>query len=174
MLLTATLVLAFAAATLVASGCGTSSSRTTSGAEPPSASVTTAGSTTIAPALTKAALISKANAICLGVYRKRESTKASTQQQIGAQGTELAAYEKVAATELGKLAPPHQLATDWRLIVGDARRIATNTATISAYAKANNLASPQTNTLMATDSAIEDQLRTKAKEDGFETCALAA
>jgi hypothetical protein len=140
--------------TLAAAGCG-------SGGSTPSS--------TTADATTPASFIAKADVICGRVNAEISSNPYRSPQGIARLAPQLSAYELAADAELGALTPPASLASDWKQIVTDAQKLARDTATFGAYAKANNLAAATK--LDNADQPIHLQLLAIAKRDGFKVCS---
>lgn len=172
----------FAALTLVvttvaASGCGGSSKATsatpaaaTSAPATTSSAVAETTSTEAGKTLTRAELIAKAGVICAGVNAKRAAITIRSRRDFP-RLKEVATYEQVAATELGKLVPPASMASDWRQIVANAQALAYDTAKYGEYAIASNAAA---GSMATAGTASLQQMIIIAKRDGFKECDKAS
>lgn len=139
---------ALAAATLAASGCGSSKP------------------------LTRAELTAKADTICKTVTAKLASKTIKSQQDIARIAPELADFEQTALTDLGKLVPPAELESDWKQFVAGAQTLAENTAKLGEYAKSNNLKAAKG--LILSSEAVQKQMVATAKRDGLKDCEQVA
>jgi hypothetical protein len=119
--------------------------------------------------LTRAQLISQADAICKRVNTKLKTSNINSKQDIVRLVPKLAAYEQQALAELGKLVPPASLANDWKTIVAGAQTLADNTAKLGEYAKANNLKAARG--LISSSEKVQQQVQATAKRDGFKECS---
>jgi hypothetical protein len=142
-------VLALAATTLAASGCGGSSKASTS--------------------LSKAELIAKADTICARVHAQYHANGYSTTQSIARLAPRVAAYEHAGVAEMRKLSPPASMASDWKQILDAAQRIADDTAKLGQYAKENNVKAEIP--LYTADRPRQQQALAIATRDGFKECA---
>jgi hypothetical protein len=150
--------LALATTTLAICGCGGSSG-----------SSNASGSSGSSKTLTRAELITKANAICARVNTKRASTHYRTLPEVARSAPRLASYEQAAAAELGKLVPPAEMSNDWQQIVANARALAGYTLQIGEYAKAKNVAAAQP--LLTSIRASNHQLVATARAVGLTECS---
>jgi hypothetical protein len=119
--------------------------------------------------LTRAQLISQADAICKRVNAKLKASKISSKQDIARVVPQLAAYEQQALADLGKLVPPASMANDWKTIVAGAQTLADNTAKLGEYAKENKLKAARG--LITTSEKVQRQVQATAKRDGFKECS---
>lgn len=140
---------ALAAATLAASGCGSSSKP-----------------------LTRAELTAKADTICKTVTAKLASKTIKSQQDIARIAPELAGFEQAALADLGKLVPPAELEGDWKRFVAGAQTLAENTAKLGEYARSNNLKAAKG--LILSSVAVQKQMVATAKRDGLKDCEQVA
>jgi hypothetical protein len=155
---------------LAASGCGGSSKSSSQAAlSTQTASPTQAESPASNAPLSRAELITKADAICKGVNAKRATVHLRTNQDFVRTLPQVAAYERSEIAELSKLTPPSSMATDWREILAGNRMIAENTAKVAEYTKANNISGAHT--LLVSATQAQDQLTATAQRDGFKACA---
>jgi hypothetical protein len=169
--------LAAVAATLAVSGCGKSASTTTTTTSAANTQTATGQTSTEAAKpvsstpISSAELISKANSICRRVAARRASNRAETREQIAQVASELASFERGISAELATLAPPTSLANDWQQILTGARTLASDTAKVGEYARANQLQTPAVAGIIADRAKVEHQLLVIAKHDGFTDCA---
>jgi hypothetical protein len=140
---------ALVAATVAASGCGSSSKP-----------------------LTRAELTAKADTICKSVTAKLASKTVKTQQDIARVATELAGFEQSALAELSKLVPPAELESDWKQFVAGAQTLAENTAKLGEYAKSKNLKAARG--LITSTQAVQQHMVATAKRDGIVACEQVA
>jgi hypothetical protein len=140
---------ALAAATLIVSGCGSSSKP-----------------------LTRAELTAKANAICQTVTAKLASKPVKSQQDIARIAPELASFEQSALADLTKLVPPVELENDWKQFITGAQTLADNTAKLGEYARTNKLKSVRN--LITSSEAVQKQMVAVAKRDGLTACEQVA
>lgn len=109
-------VLALAAATLVASGCGKSSET---------------------GRLTRAELISKADSICRRANAAFDSASLSTPQGLSRSAPRVATVEQQAYADLASLKPPASMNASWKVIVGNYQTVARDLAELGERAKNN-------------------------------------
>jgi len=119
--------------------------------------------------LTRAQLISQADAICKRVNAKLKVSKINSKQDIARVVPQLATYEQQALADLGKLVPPASMANDWKTIVAGAQTLADNTAKLGEYAKENKLKAARG--LVSTSEKVQQQVQATAKRDGFKECS---
>jgi hypothetical protein len=120
--------------------------------------------------LTRAELVEKANAICRRVNVKLASStsQVKTQADLARIAPQLASFEQGALSELSKLSPPSELASDWKAILTDAQTLADNTAKIGEYAKTNQKKALQE--LSLASEKVEKNLVTTTKRNGMKDC----
>jgi hypothetical protein len=165
-------VLAFAATTLVAAGCGNSTSTTTStttastSSEQPSS---LASNTTQTSPLTRTELIAKADAICQRISTRRNLLKFGRSASLAVILPQLAAYQQALATELSKLTPPTSMTGTWTQILADARTLASSTAELNQYAQTNNAKAGRPLPAIFAHARLE--LRATSKSVGLTACA---
>jgi hypothetical protein len=118
---------------------------------------------------TRTELIAKADAICGRLNARLASSPIKSVADFARIVPRLAAYERAAFAELGRLLPPASMASDWRQIVAGGQTIASYTAKLGEYAKANNLkgAGP----LYPASRKVQQKTLAIAKRDGFKDCA---
>jgi ABC-type transport system substrate-binding protein len=172
------IVAAVAAVALVASGCGKSSKSTSTPASTATAAQTTV-STSTAPVgtqpgkpLTRAQLFAAAEPICshLGSLLHATPGDFRSAAAITRVFTQAAAYERIEYNELRKLIPPKSMASDWKKFLEGTRQWSEDSATIAAYARANNVegAKPVAKIIFTT----HEKLTKLAKHDGFQECGV--
>jgi hypothetical protein len=175
--------LALAATTLAASGCGSSKSTSTttstaaaaastSTASTPTASTPTTGqaTTTSEPggALTREELIIKANVICAHANVQLAPISILVPKDFALLMPKVAAYNRAAATELGKLVPPASLASDWHQVIAAINKVAANSDLIAKYAASNKIAAA---TPVYREAAkAQAQVIAVTKRDGIKEC----
>ncbi len=159
-------------ATLIASGCGestkSSSKSTTAGSAVGGTSAATENTAQSGKPLTRAQLISAANAICARVNSRRAATSIESISDYVTLLPALSAYEQSAAAEMAKLTPPSSLAHTWQKIVAGNELLAHNTASLGEYAKANNLKGAQG--LYVANHQTEIQVTVAARKAGLHNC----
>jgi hypothetical protein len=122
--------------------------------------------------LTRAELTTKADAICIRVTRKLNSTSIKTPQDIVRIAPELAGFEQSALADLGKLVPPASLANDWKVFVAGAQTLAEDTAKLGEYAKSHNLKAA--GGLIRASTVVQKRMMTIARRDGLVACEQTA
>jgi hypothetical protein len=161
-----------AAAVFTASGCGEAAKKSSNPAAAASATPSTTQATTANSqrALTSAALISQADAICYQVNAKRASSVITSKRDMVRILPKLAAYERAAVARMANLIPPVSMANDWKLILVNANAVAQETATLAQYANTNPhilSGAPAIKTIVK----AQEQLTQTARRDGFKDCA---
>lgn len=158
------------------SGCGGGSKSSSQASSATDAKTTTSLQASTGPTrkgeLSRAVLIARADTICTGIRHMLGSNKFHTQKQIALLGPKIAAYERKAAAELGKLVPPSSLADDWKQIVKGIELLASDAASIGEYAKADRLETPAGHAVVLASGRhgiLEAEI---ARRDGFVTCAI--
>jgi hypothetical protein len=138
--------LALTAATLTASGCGSSK------------------------ALTSDELVAKADAICKRAQAERASLPTiKTRQDYGTVLSRAGAQQQAAVAELEKLKPPASLAEDWQQIVEVDRTLAGYTIVYGQDIAASNPRAARA--LLGTATSLQRSIATAAKRDGLNACA---
>jgi hypothetical protein len=170
--------LALAATTLAASGCGSSKATSTTTSTAAAASSTSTASTptteqattTSEPggALTREELIAKANVICAHANVQLAPISVLVPSDIVRVTPLVAAYNRAAATELGKLMPPASLASDWHLIVANVNKVADNLDIMARHAPKNKLATATPAYRSA--AKAQEQVGVITKRDGIKEC----
>ena len=127
-----------------------------------------AGCGASAKPLTRAELVSKTNAICKTVTAKFETKSANTTQEIARIAPELASFEQTSLSELSKLVPPAELASDWKQFVAGAETLAEHLSKLGEYAEANKLT--EAHKMLIASETIQQEMRAIAKRNGFTEC----
>jgi hypothetical protein len=176
----AAFALAFAAAALVASGCGSSKSGSTSAgtASTPASATTPSTTPTVdtAPAklasgapLARAQWIAAGDAICQSTHAKLATliahTAAETKRDLG----QVAIYYVAEAESLGKLVPPKPLMHDWERIVDDIHLYGEYAGSAVQDAAANHGTIPASK--LASSSKLQAEVIAIATRDGFKQCS---
>ncbi len=176
--------LALAALALGAAGCGgskksssqteaatTSASQTQTTTTPTSTSTTT---NTVTPpgGAEGTAFVAKADLICHRVNIKRASTRITTAATIVRLVPQLAAYERAAYAELGKLTPPAAMVDDWKKLVSAAETYARDSGKVATSLQARNL--KLAGSQLASASTAQSHMLAIAKRNGFTDCAQAS
>jgi hypothetical protein len=166
-------LLALTAIALAASGCGGSSKTesTTTAASTTTPATTAAAKTEAGKSLTRTELIAEADTICARLNAKRAAYPIRTRQDYARVLPLLAAYDRAAAAEMSKLAPPASMANDWKLIVADTQTLADDTSRLSAYIASSN--SQAGSALLSAVAKVDQQTLATAKYAGFKDCARA-
>jgi hypothetical protein len=177
MLHTQLAALALAASAVIASGCGSSKTETTT----TTASATTASTAaTTTPAvnttpvkvttgipLSRTVWLSQGEAICASTAAKLATLSARTQAQLMRELPLAAAYDLVESEELSKLVPPKSMAHDWELIVTDLHLSSEYTNQAALYIKTtHNIDGPA----YTKASHFNHEVAIIAKRDGFKQC----
>lgn len=137
---------ALAAGALAAAGCGES-----------------------AKPLTRAQLLSRADAICARINKKLSATNIKSQQDIVRIAPQLAADEQQGLAELNKLIPPASMANDWKTIITGAQTLADSTAKLGEDVKAKDLKAART--VISEANKVQQRTVAVAKRDGFKDCS---
>lgn len=155
---------------LVASGCGGSKARSTASkaAPQPSQRSTSPVAQPSGQPLSRGELVARGDAICSKVNAKRESLKYRSINDYSTLLPVLAAYERTAADELGKLTAPQSMANDWQQIVTTSQLIAGDIARVAQFSDAHNLAAA--NRLIAAATVAQRQMAVVASRNGFKAC----
>lgn len=166
--------LALALAAVTSAGCGkaSKSANETSASSQVSTTDSSSASTPVGPPLTRSQLIAKADAICFRVNAKRAASKIHTTESIAKYVPALAAYERTAYAELGKLVPPASMTTEWNELVTLAKTLAAETTKVGQYAQAGNLKA-MSGPLVASNQS-QQKLLELAQHSGFKDCAQIA
>ena len=156
------------AAMLAAAGCGKSSTTATTGSAATAASTDAVAKT--GSALSDAALIAKANAICGRVNAKVAAIDARTpnSNEFGQRVTQTANAESNGILALRGLTPSASMTNDWQQIVASAHTLAEETSQLGAYLQVKD---SRSRAQLSNISAIEAQIRAITKRDGFKDCA---
>jgi hypothetical protein len=120
--------------------------------------------------LSKADLITQADAICRRINARRAATKINNTRDYVRFVPQLAAVETTGAAEMTRLVPPAPLAQDWHTIVRDSQTIAVLTTQLGELAAANDLR--ESDPVLAKLEPPRRQLVLTAKRDGFTECAV--
>jgi hypothetical protein len=168
------------ATTLAAAGCGGSSkttSTTASTAASPTATQSTATtastqttSPTPGPALTRAALIARADAICAHLHAQLATLSTNSRNGFAVVLPRAAAYERAEVAQLSTLTPPASMAEEWQRVLSGAKKFAEGSAKAGEYAQAKNTAAM--NKAIGATSKTQQQSLTIAKRAGFKQCSL--
>ena len=173
--------MALAGAVLTAVGCGSSSKTgsTTSAAVLPAQSSTAAQTSTTGSIeeikvstgkpLSRAVWIAKADAICGRANVKLSSTTAKTTQDFARLLPQAAGYERIEATELAKLVPPHGREGDWQQIVSALQKFSELSLKAGEYAQVNNWKAATPVAVAGNKAQLE--MVAIAKRDGFKVCS---
>jgi hypothetical protein len=167
---------ALIAGLLVVSGCGSSTTKSSTASTASAQSSTTTPATSPSTASTEtrpqpspenAAFITKADTICKTANAKRDALRTSSASS-NSKFLETAASEQEEYAKLAKLSNPSTIAADWKRIIADVQVLAKSTATIASYAQANRLKGVQH--IFSTVGETEHDLVAIAKRDGFNNC----
>lgn len=118
--------------------------------------------------LSQAELIAKADPICVRFNARRAPVVLGSAKYISALRP-LADYEWSQIGDLTRLTPPAAMEYDWLQMLNDARTIAEVTATLGAYAQANQFGKARP--FASTAVAAERKLAAIAASHGFVGCA---
>jgi hypothetical protein len=122
--------------------------------------------------LTRAQLMSRANAICRSVKAKLEAASkgqsANTPRQIERLTAKISGFEQTALAELGKLVPPRALEDDWKRFVAGAGMLAEDIAKVGEYAAAKNATAARQ--AIASAESTQKQLAVVAGRMGLKDC----
>jgi hypothetical protein len=167
--------LALIAAVFTIAGCGGGSGNTASVAKSAPAGASSnavpVSSATPVRALSKPELIAAAEPICTrlntALVAARENVR--TKQDMIRIAQRRAPLEQSTVTELSKLTPPRSLAHDWRRILATRETIVEDINQVMEDARAGNLEGARS--VLIAGGAVQNQMRTMAKRDGFKECA---
>jgi hypothetical protein len=145
-------------ATLVATGCGSSSKAEPRGSSgPPSESAAAAR------------LIAQADPICRRLNVELAAAARASHVAIATSALRNAVLERTAVAQLSKLTPPASLAQDWRQILRYRRTLAEELVKLGGYAKANDAQAIKA--LAVSKKRVHKKLFEIARRDGFEHCS---
>jgi hypothetical protein len=162
---------ALAASALAATGCGgstSSSSQSASHAASTASASTANASSGGAGPLTRAQMIAKVNAICLGINAKRAGVHFTTEQDVARLMPPLAAYEHAAVAELRKLVPPASMVKGAQEIVSGFQTVADVTVKAGEYAARHKL--EHTQKLSAEMTRATHKVQVAGEREGFPEC----
>lgn len=121
--------------------------------------------------LTRAQLVSHANALCNQLQRKMKQAGANvkTTQQLAHLADKLAGFEQHQLESMRKLKPPSSLAADWKQMIESAEAIAEDAGTLSTdvQLKKEKAAGEQLQRI----GKVEQHVSPIAKHDGFKSCS---
>lgn len=137
-----------AAVVLTVSGCGSSSGTT----------------------LSRSEMIAKADTICTHLLEQRKALlNHATRAQFNSRLSQTGNYAQAAAVELSKLKPPADIASDWKQIVENDKKLASDTATLSSYLATHNARG--TRLILTSAGTLEQATAGIATRDGFGSCS---
>jgi hypothetical protein len=171
------LALAFSATALAVSGCGGSSkagstatagttSATTVAAAPPPIKTTTVKVATGRP-LTRAALISRADAICARKNAEIASLSVGNEAEFRRVIPQSAIYYRTESNELLKLVPPASLTSDWSRIINSLHLFNEYVSQVVHASQTGQRIGP----LLHTAELALHPMSSIARHDGFKQCS---
>jgi hypothetical protein len=169
-------MLALAATTFAASGCGSSSKESSKPTSNEAAQSTTAA----APAspsiklasgkpLTEAQWIVKGDAICARLNAQLAANPVQKTKTFAIVLPQAAAEERAAALAMAKLVPPSSKTADWQAIVAKTQQWAENSATLGRAAQTGTL--NLQNPLVQQTTKVRSEAMRIAKRNGFKRCS---
>jgi hypothetical protein len=122
--------------------------------------------------LTRAQLLTRADAICRELNKKLSSHTIKTRQDFVRTLPLLAGYEQQGLAALSKLVPPAPMANDWKLIVAGAQTLADDIAKLGESIKAKD--NKTTQSVVNEIGKVQQRTMAIAKRDGFKDCSQVA
>jgi hypothetical protein len=130
--------------------------------------VAVAGCGSAAP-LTRAQLVSRANALCTQLHNKMQQVgPAKTKQDLARIARKLASFEQQQLEAMHNLTPPASMASDWKQMIEGAEEIAATASTLSTEVqlKKNKAAGEALKQL----GKVEQHMKPIVERDGFTSC----
>lgn len=167
---------ALVAMTLVASGCGSTKSASTSSAASSTAAAATVPAVITTPAtlaagkpLTSGQLIAQGDAICASTLTKLTSMSARSTGEFVRFLPQAAIYLGTEAESLSKLVPPPSMSHDWTQIVNDIHFASEYVNRVAQYAREKQEMAVRQ--LYAKANELNTQAKAIAKREGFQRCS---
>ena len=119
--------------------------------------------------LTRAQLVSHANALCTQVQTKmKQAGPAKTTQELAQLADKLASFEQHQLESMRKLKPPSSLAADWKQMIEGAEEIAEDAGTLSTDVQLKKEKAARE--ALQRIGNVEQHIPPLAKRDGFTSC----
>lgn len=119
--------------------------------------------------LTRAQLVSHANALCTQLHHKVEQAgPAKTAQDVAHLAHKFAGFEQQQLEAMHKLTPPASLASDWKQMLQGAEEIAEAAGTLSTDVQLKN--KKAAGEALKQVSKVEQHIRPITERDGFSSC----
>jgi hypothetical protein len=119
--------------------------------------------------LTRAQLVSRADAICTEVHTKMKTAgSASSPKQFVHLARKLAGFQQQELEQMQKLTPPASLASDWKKILESAEEITEHVGTLSTDVETKK--DKQASEALKQISAIQQRVAVVVRRDGLTSC----
>jgi hypothetical protein len=123
--------------------------------------------------LTRAQLLSKADATCRRINSELSAVNAKSSESSAHAISVLVSYEQKGLAELSKLIPPASMASDWKAILAGAQTVANDT--LKLLERVNVEKDPKAvHSLLVETSKVQEHVLAITQRDGFKDCAQLA